>query len=150
MKENWRSLKDQKSYQEINDVGCPTCLISPIETIGENNALPNRDDGGQTKENAASEATEHGVKWCETVQKSHKQNTPKRGRSAMSKWAKGEHKKVARAIGYALTLGTESAWHGLTIVLMARLSDEERAALAYAALTSLGDEHASAVAEVAA
>lgn len=67
----------------------------------------------------------------------------------MSKWAKGEHKKVARCIGYALTLGTEAAWHGLTIVLMARLSDQERAALAFAAMMSLSDEHASAVAEVA-
>lgn len=107
--------------------------------------MPNRDDGGQTKENAASEATEHGVKWCETEQKSHEDNTPKRGRSAMSKWAKPAHKKTARAIGYALTLGDEAAWHGLTIVLMARLSDEERAAMAFAALMSLSDEHKAAV-----
>jgi hypothetical protein len=49
-----------------------------------------------------------------------------------------------------LTLGTTAAWHGLTIVLMARLTDEERVALAYAALMALSDEHASAVAEVAA
>ena len=78
------------------------------------------------------------------------QEKRKKAKNAMSLFAKPSHKAVARAIGYALTLGDEAAWHGLTIVLMARLSDQERAALAFAALMSLSDEHASAVAEVAA
>ncbi|OSQ46760.1 hypothetical protein [Marivita geojedonensis] len=65
-------------------------------------------------------------------------------------FAKSDHKRVARCVGYALTLGNEAAWHGLTTVLISRLSDQERAALAFAALMSLSDEHASAVAEVAA
>jgi hypothetical protein len=78
-----------------------------------------------------------------------KEEKRKKAKNAMSLFAKPVHKAVARAIGYALTLGDEAAWHGLTIVLMARLSERERAALAYAALMSLSDAHAAAVAEVA-
>lgn len=120
------------------------------DNIHEKDGLTNRSGIVSTKENAASSAKDSGVKSAYEAAKLPAQDTPKRGRSAMSKWAKSEHKKVARCIGYALTLGDEAAWHGLTIVLMARLSDEERAALAFAALMSLSDDHASAVAEVAA
>lgn len=77
------------------------------------------------------------------------QEKRKKAKNAMSLFAKPSNKAVARAIGYALTLGDEAAWHGLTIVLMARLSDQERAALAFAVLISLSNEHASAVAEAA-
>lgn len=115
--------------------------------------MPNRVAGVPTKKNAAPMTGGAAFKRIEENNSPHrncpKYATPKRVRGAMSKWAKDRHKKVARAIGFALTLGTESAWHGITIVLMARLSDEERAALAFAALMSLSDEHAAAVAEAA-
>ncbi len=58
----------------------------------------------------------------------------------MSKWAKPAHKKAAKVLGYALTLGTADAWLKLRFVLVAKLSTRERAALAYAALSSLSDE----------
>lgn len=71
-------------------------------------------------------------------------------RSAMSKWAKPAHKAVARAIGYALTLGIDSGRAlGLATIFAARLSDEEKAGLAYAALMSMNEDHAYAVATLA-
>ena len=119
------------------------------DNIHEKDGLTNRLGIDPTNENPGAAATAAGAKNVLEAAKLPDQNTPKRGRSAMSKWASTEHKKVVRTIGYALTLGDEAAWHGLTIVLMVRLSDEERAALAFAALKALNDEHASAVAEVA-
>ncbi|WP_099828232.1 hypothetical protein [Oceaniglobus indicus] len=71
------------------------------------------------------------------------------GRNAMSLYAKPAHKAVARMVGYVLTLGDSASWHGLTMVLIARLSDTERAALAYAALNSLDDADAYKTASVA-
>ncbi len=67
----------------------------------------------------------------------------------MSLYAKDSHKRVAKGLGFALTLGTESAWHGLTILLMARLTEAERAALAFATLTSLSENHAYMTASAA-
>lgn len=67
----------------------------------------------------------------------------------MSTLQKPRHQSVTRSIGYALTLGDEPAWHGLTIVMLARLEEEERAALAYAALKSLTEDNAYRVASVA-
>lgn len=123
------------------------------DNIHEIAGLTNLSGIEPTKKNAAPLTGGAAFKRIEENNSSHpncpKYVTPKRVRGAMSKWAKDRHKKVARAIGFALTLGTESAWHGITIVLMARLSDEERAALAFAALMSLSDEHAAAVAEAA-
>ncbi|MCD9148684.1 hypothetical protein [Pseudophaeobacter flagellatus] len=73
---------------------------------------------------------------------------PKR-RSAMSQFGKATHKKVARSIGYALTLGTPCAWNKLSLILLARLSKKERAGLTYAALMSLDKDTAYEVATLA-
>jgi hypothetical protein len=70
-------------------------------------------------------------------------------RSAMSLFGKPAHKKMARALGYALNIGTSAAWHSLTIVLLARLTTAERAGLAYAALKSLEEDQAYKTASVA-
>ncbi|WIY23738.1 hypothetical protein [Parasedimentitalea psychrophila] len=67
----------------------------------------------------------------------------------MSLYAKDRHKKTAKGLGFALTLGTESAWHSLTITLMARLTEAERAALAFATLNSLSESHAYMTASAA-
>ncbi len=67
----------------------------------------------------------------------------------MSMYAKDAHKRVSRSLGYALTLGTTAAWHGLTIILMSRLSEAERAGLAFAALNSLSEDHAYMTASAA-
>lgn len=60
----------------------------------------------------------------------------------MSKWAQPAHKKAANCLGYALTLGSYEAWANVAFVWAARLSKNERAALAYAALLSLDDDTA--------
>ncbi|WP_370049322.1 MULTISPECIES: hypothetical protein [Salipiger] len=70
-------------------------------------------------------------------------------RSTMSLYAKGAHKRVARMLGFALTLGDEAGWHGFHTVLKARLTREERAALAFAALKSLDEDTAYLTASVA-
>lgn len=130
-----------------NDAGTPRLDWHKFDTTGSGNVLePTKKNAAPMTGGAAFNRTEESNS---PYQNCCENNTPKRVRGAMSKWAKDRHKKVARAIGFALTLGTESAWHGITIVLMARLSDEERAALAFAALMSLSDEHAAAVAEAA-
>ncbi len=71
-------------------------------------------------------------------------STPKRGKSAMSKWAKPAHKRVAKAIGFVLTLGfTGNRAAQLTTIFSARLNDEEKAGIAYAALRSMDDQDAA-------
>jgi hypothetical protein len=79
---------------------------------------------------------------------SRRNGTAKPRFNAMSKYAKRAHKAAARMLGYALTLGDEAAWHSMTIVLMAKLTDRERAALAYAALNSLDEDTAHMTASV--
>ncbi|PTA98985.1 MULTISPECIES: hypothetical protein [unclassified Sulfitobacter] len=44
---------------------------------------------------------------------------------------------MARVIGYTLTLGDADAWAGFTTVAQTRLTNKERAALAWAALRAL-------------
>ena len=56
-------------------------------------------------------------------------------------------KRVARMVGYSLLLGDTEAWHRLTVVLSARLTPEQRAAIAWAALRSLTPGQVAAVAE---
>ena len=59
------------------------------------------------------------------------------------------HKRMARMLGYTLTLGSFEDWLGFAFVAAVRLSIEERAALAYAALRSLEPRQAEAVAATA-
>lgn len=55
---------------------------------------------------------------------------------------KPEHKRMSRMLGYCLTLGTADAWSGFSFVAAVRLSETERAALAFSALNSLELDHA--------
>ena len=58
------------------------------------------------------------------------------------------YKRVARMVGYALLLGEDADnWHGLTVVLTARLTMRQRAAMAWAVLRSLTPDQVVAVAE---
>jgi len=98
------------------------------------------------KENARKAATAPGVNHDKKTASFRRSNTHK---SAMSLYAKDRHKKVAKGLGFALTLGDESAWHGLTIILMARLNETERASLAFATLNSLSENHAYMTASAA-
>ncbi|WP_439524657.1 hypothetical protein [Marivita sp.] len=61
----------------------------------------------------------------------------KKSKSAMSLFAKRNHKKIARAFGFALTLGSNAAWFKFGFLLQVRLTSRERAALAFMALKSL-------------
>lgn len=54
-------------------------------------------------------------------------------------------KRASRAFGYAVWLDDADSWHGLTIVLNARLSVEQRAALAWATLRAAPDQTADLI-----
>jgi hypothetical protein len=58
-------------------------------------------------------------------------------------------KRVSRSVGYALLLDTFEDWDGLSLILRARLSDRQRAALAFMALKSLDQDDATLTAETA-
>jgi hypothetical protein len=64
-------------------------------------------------------------------------------------FARRSHIRAGTALVNSLTLGDEAAWAGFTVIVMARLSDRERAALAYAALMALDDWQAFLVSEAA-
>ena len=66
----------------------------------------------------------------------------------MTKHLNDRHTRTGRAISFALTIGTSLAWEGVAIVFLARLTRAERAALAYAALTSLDEATAYRTASV--
>ncbi len=91
-------------------------------------------------ENPGASANATGVKEAYEATKLPAISSAKRGASAMSKYAKDEHKRAARSLGYALTLGTSDAWLDFKTIIAARLSKEERAGLAFAALRALDDE----------
>ena len=55
------------------------------------------------------------------------------------------HLKVVPMLGYVLTLGTQDSWWGLAPVLIARLTVEERAALAFMALKALNRDTAAII-----
>lgn len=58
-----------------------------------------------------------------------------------SQLAMPEHMAVSRSIAYALTTGDFDGWSAFTAVALLRLGDDERVALAYAALKSLHPSH---------
>jgi len=72
------------------------------------------------------------------------------GRDAdMNRPRPDDRERAVRSIGYALTLNTSQAWEGLSLILEARTTTRERAALAYAALKALDDDTAYRTASVA-
>jgi hypothetical protein len=64
----------------------------------------------------------------------------------MARFGWPAHKALGRALYYALTLADFRGWVAFRLLLVARLSRAERAALAYAALSSLGEDDAYLVA----
>jgi hypothetical protein len=138
----WTDLQSREPSNKNNRIG-ENPYQDKCGTAGE------RDTSHLTTKNAASAATDNGAKCNTKAYNSRKDTTPKRGRSAMAMYGKPDHKRVAKSLGYVLNQGTTSAWHGLTIILMARLTDAERAALAFATLNSLSDDQAYMTASVA-
>jgi hypothetical protein len=70
-------------------------------------------------------------------------------RSMMSRFAKPEHKKAAKVLGYALTLDTTDGWFAASAVWQARMTPQEAAAAAWAALQATEPELAQMVATAA-
>jgi hypothetical protein len=58
-------------------------------------------------------------------------------------------KRVSRSLGYFLWVGTSDDLHGVSVILRARLTAEQRGALAFAALQSLDYELGCDVADAA-
>ena len=65
----------------------------------------------------------------------------------IQKVASKTHMKIARCIVYALTLGEADGWLDFRTIVKAKLSEKERASLAYAALLSLDEETRELVCE---
>lgn len=73
----------------------------------------------------------------------------KNSQTAMSKWAKPSHKRAAKALGFAATIGTSDAWLAASGVWAARLTIAERVSLAFAALRALDHDTATQTAQAA-
>ncbi len=74
---------------------------------------------------------------------------PQLNKSAMSKYAKPAHKRAARLLGYALTLGNGATWWMFAALISIILTSKERAALAFMALNALDYDEAVMVADEA-
>lgn len=67
--------------------------------------------------------------------------------SSIGKHMPDRYRRVARTVGYSLLSSAADAWHGLTVVLTARLTSQERSAMAWAVLRSLTPEQIGLVVE---
>jgi hypothetical protein len=67
----------------------------------------------------------------------------------MARYAKPAHKKSANVLGYALTLDTPEAWLAASLIWQARLTPQEAAAAAWAALRATDPDIALMVAQAA-
>ncbi len=119
-----------------------------VENAQEIAGLANLLKPDKPKESPARLAGRHGA-ITDLEYQTCDDDTPKRRRSAISKFAKRAHKKAAKLLGYALVLGTYEAWETASAIWQARLTETERAALAWAALRSLDHDDAVTVAETA-
>ncbi len=70
-------------------------------------------------------------------------------KSAMSRYARPAHKRAARALGFALTLGTEPDWWVFSALINRLLTDQEKTALAYFALMAMDEHQTQITAEAA-
>ncbi|WP_319826074.1 hypothetical protein [Thalassovita sp.] len=70
-------------------------------------------------------------------------------KASFSALVRAPHLRAVKALGYALTLGGADAWADLAFILANRLTPEERAGLAYAALRGLPEDVAYQTATLA-
>ena len=66
--------------------------------------------------------------------------------SSIRKYASAAHRKIAKVIGLALIANDSHAWLQVKLLLRVHLSAQERAALAFAAMSSLDKDQRAAVA----
>ena len=145
----YTDLQSRELLNEFNDVSSKK-YQDISRTSGERDtAGTSRPNWLSEKENTGAAATAPGVKIAKKPRGSCGKNTALAGKNAMSLYGKDAHKRIAKAVGFALTIGTPAAWHNLSILLLARLSEAERAGLAYSALRSLDEDNAYSVASLA-
>lgn len=137
-------------HDEEQDVDLTNLSETSIENVQEKECLTNL--SGE-KENALSATTDKGINSNKKAHQLHSNSTPKKGgstsRSLMSLYGKDDHKRLAKSLGYVLNQGNPSDWHGFTIILLARATEAEIAALAYAALQALDHDTAYMTASAA-
>jgi len=66
--------------------------------------------------------------------------------SSIRKYASAAHRKIAKVIGLALIANDSHAWLQVKLLLRVHLSAQERAALAFASMSSLDKDQRAAVA----
>ena len=66
--------------------------------------------------------------------------------SSIRKYSSAAHRKIAKVIGLALIANDSHAWLQVKLLLRVHLSAQERAALAFAAMSSLDKDQRAAVA----
>lgn len=130
---NPSSRNTHSNLQEVPDEAKTSVVSIAAETLKPD------------KENAPSVAAEQGVKLAYETSQLRKDDTANGPASAMSKWGNPAHEAIVREIGCALTLGDEADLDGLSIVLMARASEKERADFAFAFLRRLPPEVADMI-----
>lgn len=70
-------------------------------------------------------------------------------RSAMSLYVNPAHKRASRVLGFALTLDNPASWYAASSVWQARLTPQETAVMAVAALNATESELEQSIAEEA-
>jgi hypothetical protein len=110
-----------------------------IADQGLSQASSNKSSDDQAKENPGALAGATGAHGVNETGEFRRDDTRRGPLAAMAKLGKPAHKSVSRALYYALTLADFEAWAAFRLLLAARLSTVERAALAYAVLSSLDD-----------
>lgn len=138
-----------KETRDINGVGRPTPAKSALDFSGENRDSTNpeiAENRHSKNESAEAAATALGAKDHGKAVNSDFNCTPKKVPSAMAKFAKDTHKRAARVVGYALTLGDADAWADAALFFSLRLSEDERAGIAWAGLRSLSSDRAEEIA----
>ncbi|MFN3823584.1 MAG: hypothetical protein ACK4RN_06355 [Pseudorhodobacter sp.] len=63
----------------------------------------------------------------------------------LSKYMKPDHKRMSRMLGYALTLGSPEAWQGFRRVAQVRMTEAERAMMAFFMLNTISRDHAESI-----
>lgn len=116
--------------------------VTPVENTQHSERLANLSPPPEHG-NAAAAGTRDGVKIAKKADKSN--DTRSAASRAMAKYCQPAHKSVARVVLAALTLGDFDAYANLVNVVRARLTPQERVALAWSAMRALDDDEADAV-----
>ena len=121
-------------FNENNALHRPTGHVAPIENNGYFSGLSNPDLTAGNENTGALAGATGAVSNDLAITGAH---YPKPRRNAMSMYGKDRHKRACRMLGYALTLGDAPTWVQAGAVWQMRLTEEELASVAFAALQAL-------------